>query len=215
MAANMSPEEELKMLREKNLQLTEKNNQLTQKTTQLTQENQQMIPYTFTDLLTRCHKEYAEVLVEPVKSKCTSGSVGNPHGKLVPLALRAWTEFPSLQESTFRKVSAIYDQCKEPPASFPSPYAISNSIKTKGRLLARELDLRRQQGDCVEDIVDIVIRDLISQRKPPDEFKLGIDIQIDNHANNLTRGAENTPVAHFTDKIFIRGRRCSAAHRRY
>ena len=89
MAVNMSPDEEIKILREKLLQAT-------QEITQLRQENQQMAPLTFTDLLTLYHEKIKEVPVEPNISKCTTVLVGNPHGKFVPSALRAWTEFPSL-----------------------------------------------------------------------------------------------------------------------
>ena len=57
---------------------------------------------------------------------------------------------------------------------------------------------------AVEDIVEVVIRDLIRERKSPDEFKLGIEIQIDNYANNLAGDAEKIFLDTWRDKIFIR-----------
>ena len=235
MAADMSAEEEIKVLPDKLFQVTQettqmaqentqvaqentrltqelnrvtqKNTQVAQETTRLTQENnrlkQRITPLTFTNLLTSCHQEIAEVRVEPDSSSCTTGQVDDPHDKLVPLALRVGTEFPALQESTFRKVCAIYDQCKEPPATFPSPETMK-WWKRKGTFLGSELGLRRQQADWVEDMVKRVIKDLINERELPDDFKLGSDIRMENHANDLAKDEAKILSDTSAHKSFIR-----------
>ena len=200
MDIDMSEAETNKTLLERIEKLTQENSQLAQKNNQLTQ---QLSPLTFTNLLTLCHQELAHVRAEPDRSSCTTGSIGDPRDKLVPLQLRAWTEFPTLQDSVFRKVSAIYDQCEEPPATFRNSNYIIN-VKSRQRPLANELDLRRQQADCVEDIFELVIRDLIKERDLPDEFKLGSDVQVDNHANYLNQDETKILLAKMADKIYIR-----------
>ena len=204
----MAAEEENKILRDRIEQLTQERNQLAQEKTQLAEENtqlaKQLTPLTFTNLLTLCHEEIAEVQAEQDLSKCTTGRVGEARDKLVPLALRVWTDFQNLQTSTFRKVSAIYDKCKEPPATFPNSNIIIQGIKPKRKPLASELDLRKQQADCVEDMIEVIIKDLIKERELPNEWQLGSDIYIDNHANKLTENNEKVLVAKVADKIFIR-----------
>lgn len=200
MATDISPEEQIKALRHQIFQVTQEKDQLTQEKNQL---QQQLTPLTFANLLTLCHDEIGQVQVEQDKSNCTTGAVGNPHGKLLPRTLRSWTAFPNLQESIFRKVNTIYHQCKEPPATFPNSNLIIKGIKSHRRPLASELDLRRQQADCVEDMVEIVIRDLIKEREPPAEFKLGSDIEINNHANNLSQNDAQILIAKMADKILV------------
>ena len=201
MATDTSPEEQIKALRHQLYQVTQEKNQVTQEKNQL---QQQLTPLTFANLLTLCHDEIGQVQVEQDKSRCTEGAVGNPHKKLLPQTLRPWTGFPILLETIFRKVNTIYHQCKEPPATFPNSNLIIKGIKPRRRPLASELDLRKQQADCVEDMVETVIRDLIKEREPPAEFKLGSDIDIDNHANNLSQNDAKILVAKMADKILVR-----------
>lgn len=222
MDTGISPEEQNKALRHQLYQVTQEKDQLQQEIDQVQQEKhqlqqendqvqqekdqlqQQLTPLTFDSLLALCHNEFAQVQVEQDKSSSTTGGVGNPHDKLLPQTLRHWTGFPTLQESIFRKVNTIYHQYKEPPATFPNSNFIIKGIKSRQRPLASELDLRRQQADCVEDIVEIVIKDLIKEREPPAEFKLGSDIEINNHANNLSQNEVKILIAKIADKILVR-----------
>ena len=52
-------------------------------------------------------------------------------------------------------------------------------------------------------MIEIVIKDLINERELPHEFKLGSDIHIDNHANNLTGNEEKIVLAKMADKILV------------
>ena len=165
---------------------------------------QELAPLAFTDLLALCHLEIAEVQVEPDPAKCTTGTVGKPDNKLIPHSLREWTEFANLQRSIFAQVNKVYDKCPQSPQTFPNPNAIHFLKTSKLRRLASELDLRRQQDDCVENMVRIILQDLIQERTLPQDFKLGTNIEFDNHANQLSEGKdESLPSkgAKFTDKI--------------
>ena len=165
---------------------------------------QQLAPLAFTDLLAVCHREIADVQVEPDPEKCTKGTVGKPDNKLIPNSLREWTEFANLQRSILAQVKDIYDKCPQPPQTFPNPNNIHFLKTSKGRPLASELDLRRQQDDCVENMVRIILQDLIQERTLPQDFKLGTSIEFDNHANQLSEGKdESRPSkgAQFTDKV--------------
>ena len=162
-------------------------------------------PLHFANLLTLCHEEVGQVRVEQDHSTCTKGNVGDPRDKLVPVAVRSWAGFPKLQESTFSQVKAVYDQYPEPPATFPSSTIIVNSLKRKARPLASELDLRKHQADCVEELVQTIIQDLVSERSLPADFSLGTDIHLDNHPNNLSKEeVSGLATGKFADKIFIR-----------
>ena len=205
MAAHMSPEEEIKILRDRVSQLTQ---DLELRTKERDESITEITPLTFTNLLTLCHQEIAQVHVQPNRSSCTTGNLGDPQNKLVPRELRSWDEFPKLQRDTFDRVDAIYRLCREPPKTFPSPHNIITSLKPRiSKPLASEIDLRKQQSNCVEDIFEIIVQDLIDNRELPDDFELGSGIVLDNHANQLTKEKEEelrSLIAKWADKIFIR-----------
>ena len=184
-----------------------KDEQIAKLTRDLAQARQETAPLGFTDLLTLCHQEIGHVQVEPDRSRWTTGNVGNPNNKIIPKMLRAWSSFPALQASTFNKVKAFYDQCQDAPNTFKNRNGILTIIKPRMKPLANELDLRRQQTDCVEEIVRDVVQDLIRERKQQHDFGLGQEISLENHSIGLPKEEESalkSRIATFADKVYIR-----------
>ena len=152
----------------------------------------QVAPLAFKDLLALCHHEIAEVQVESDLAKCTTSTVGKIDDQLLPHSLRKWTEFADLQRSIFAQVSDIYDKCPQSPQTFPSPAVIQFLKTSRRRRLASELHLRRQQDNCVETMVRIILQDLIQERTLPQDFKLGTDIEFHEYANQLSEGKDES-----------------------
>ncbi|KAL8676769.1 MAG: hypothetical protein Q9186_006750 [Xanthomendoza sp. 1 TL-2023] len=166
--------EENKLLNKKNRHLKTENEQL----------NNEVIPLNFADLLVVCHQEFGGIQVEPSLDNCTTGGIGNPHGKLVPTTIRVWTAFPHLQEKIFGQVKAIYDHDQEPPGINLTRHRITG-IGARHIKISSRYALRKQQVACVEDIFKVLVKDLIAKSKIPNDFKLGSDIDIVEQANAL------------------------------
>ena len=146
---------------------------------------QQVTPLAFTDLLALCHHEIAEVQVELDPAKSTTSTVGKIGNQLLPHSLREWIEFADVRQSIFARTSDIYDKCPQSPQTFPCPNVIHFLKTSMLRRLASELHLRRQQDDCVETMVRIILKDLIQKIALAQNFKLGTDIKFHEYANQL------------------------------
>ncbi|KAL9597961.1 MAG: hypothetical protein Q9219_004792 [cf. Caloplaca sp. 3 TL-2023] len=157
----------------------------------LSKVQEDVAPLKFTDLLVVCHKELNTINVETNLKLCSTGGVGDPHGKYIPSTVRAWPEFPGLQEAAFSKIQAIYDQCQD---QIDTTYN-RNSIRGLGlrqSKISSESTLRKQQSNCLEDIIRAILQDLTAKTDLSKNLRLGSAVEIVDSANELNSNQNNS-----------------------
>ena len=151
------------------------------------QAEEQTRPTTFGELIRYGHNIVAKSLRVEHQSRCTSGKISAPIGKICPRKLRPWTECQTQQEKIYRSVCKYFGSTQKTTLQlFPSLNALENDgQKVKKRPISSEQDLEGYERSAVEDHVRDIITELCNIPAARDEFHLGDGVQFDNHANSL------------------------------
>ena len=151
---------------------------------------------TLEELLEHCHhKLFCHFQVETDKSLTTQGDVTNPTGKICPKRLRAWSQFPKLQQEAFDRYYALlhpkdtFDNAKR---IFIDTHSISQTgnVHLKNKKISSEDDLLLFESFAVADMV----RHIVSQISEYEELRsalnldVGASVTFANHANALNAG---------------------------
>lgn len=151
---------------------------------------------TLEELLEHCHKElFQHFEVQTNKAQTTQGDVTSPIGKFYPKILRAWAQFPVLQQRAFDKYYAPLHPEGSPHNAkriFTDAHSIRSNgeINLKDRKISSEDDLRLFESTAVTNMV----RDIINRISRDEELRntLGLDagasVSFENHANALNAG---------------------------
>ncbi|KAL8760968.1 MAG: hypothetical protein Q9184_002871 [Pyrenodesmia sp. 2 TL-2023] len=151
---------------------------------------------TLEELLEHCHKElFQHFEVQTDKAQTTQGDVTSPVGKFYPKHLRAWDQFPALQQQAFDKYYAPLHP-RDSPHNTKRIFTDTHSIRSNGQVnlkdkkISSEDDLRLFESTAVANMV----RDIINRMSSDEELRntLGLDagasVSFENHANALNTG---------------------------
>ncbi|KAI4113969.1 MAG: hypothetical protein LQ341_007788, partial [Variospora aurantia] len=151
---------------------------------------------TLEELLEHCHKElFQHFEIQEDTTLTTQGDVTSPIGKFYPKHLRAWTQFPTLQQRAFDKYYALLHpegSSHNAKRIFIDAHSITHNgeINLKGRKISSEDDLRLFESTAVANMV----RNIINRISRDEELRntLGLDagasVSFENHANALNAG---------------------------
>ncbi|KAI4176463.1 MAG: hypothetical protein LQ343_000999 [Gyalolechia ehrenbergii] len=151
-------------------------------------------PSTFEELLQICHEQlFRSFTVQTDKTLTTKGGTTDPTGKIHPVYLQQWADFPERLQKAFDHIyGALYTDWRDDTYRlFLSQSEIQGLRKTQpASKAASEMDLRLFQNHSVESVVTNVIKQLSEHPDLCTNLGLGgTGITFENHANSLRDGA--------------------------
>ncbi|CZT52680.1 uncharacterized protein RSE6_14035 [Rhynchosporium secalis] len=152
-------------------------------------EGKKARPTTLHEYLRACHTFLSKPLhIQTDKSLSTQGSITSSKNKPCPTFLMPWTDFPTLQQQLFQKVSEYIPQATEHFSSIQYLKELGQDLCD--RPLASEKDLEAYQRLAVERPTTHIISHLQQVEEARREFNLGGGIIFENHANTLSDSNE-------------------------
>jgi hypothetical protein len=146
-------------------------------------------PTTFEEYIRACHTLLSKQLrIQTDKSLSTQGSITSTKNKPCPTLLMPWTEFPTLQQRLFERVSEYIAQDAGHFSSIQ--YLTELGQDLCDRPLASEKDLEAYQRLAVERPTTHIISHLQQIEEARHAFNLGGGVIFENHANTLSDSNE-------------------------
>ncbi|KAL9043630.1 MAG: hypothetical protein Q9214_003190 [Letrouitia sp. 1 TL-2023] len=140
------------------------------------QAEQKTRPTTLEELLHACHIDlFEKFAVQTIKTFTTRGSITSPAGKSCPKLLTPWTDFPKVQLEAWND---IYNSLGD-ARLFNSLQYIEENGQYLRRKIGSEEDLKRFQGNAIENIVSSILNELHH------------DVSFENNSLTLGEDAED------------------------